>query len=52
MTTLILISAVRFLQAFKTGRCARQAIIMTTITTTTTTMTTMSYFIKLKLFAV
>lgn len=42
-------SAVRFLQAFKTGRCAVQTIIMTIIITT---MTIMSYFIKSKVFTI
>lgn len=50
MTTLILISAVRFLQAFKTGRCAVKTIIMTIITIIT--MTIMSYFIKSKVFTI
>jgi len=45
MTTLMPISVVRILQAFKTGRCAKQAIIITVIITTI-----MPYLIKSKLF--
>lgn len=49
MTTLIPISAVRFLQAFKTRRCAKQAIIIITIITATVIM---PYFIQPKLFII
>lgn len=49
MTTLIPISAVRFLQVFKTRRCAKQDVITKLVLLTPMVM---PYFIKSKLFTV